>query len=83
MQVLQSERVHPLVTRRLVYAAFREAYVSIRQHTSAYVSIRQHTSAYVSIRQHTSATPSVCGLQGSVCRLALKRMCVCAQGLIH
>jgi hypothetical protein len=29
----------------------RQAYVSIRQHTSAYVSIRQHTSAYVSIRQ--------------------------------
>jgi hypothetical protein len=33
----------------------RDAYVSIRQHTSAYVSIRQHTSAYVSNRQHTSA----------------------------
>jgi hypothetical protein len=37
------------------YVSIRQAYVSIRQHTSAYVSIRQHTSAYVSIRQHTSA----------------------------
>ena len=37
----------------------REAYVSIRQHTSAYVSIRQHTSAYVSIRQHTLAYVSI------------------------
>jgi hypothetical protein len=37
----------------------REAYVSIRQHTSAYVSIEEHTSAYVSIRQRTSAYVSI------------------------
>ena len=39
------------ITARL---SVRDAYVSIRQHTSAYVSIRQHTSAYVRIRPHTA-----------------------------
>jgi hypothetical protein len=37
------------------YVSIRQAYVSIRQHTSAYVSIRQHTSAYGSmhLREHS------------------------------
>jgi hypothetical protein len=28
-------------------STYKDAYVSIRQHTSAYVSIRQHTPAYL------------------------------------
>jgi hypothetical protein len=49
------------VTEASTHTCIRQAYVSIRQHTSAYVSIRQQTSAtsaYVSRRQQTSADVS-------------------------